>query len=521
MKKGIDISYWQGNVDFEKVKKSGIEFVILREGYRKTVDKKFFEYVEQCRDAGLEIFGVYHFIYGLTEQECKEEALSCLSNLKKAGLDTERIVVFTDFEYDTVTKAKQSGVILGKAECNKHTIAFCETIRENNVYLIPGIYTNLDFYKNWYDLSTITKYKPTWLADYTGDPDFPCLIQQYSSKGTVPGISGYVDLNYYFGGNFKMDENVKYSRQAVVDLARSWIGKKESDGSYREIIDIYNSYSGPFPRGVKMQYSYAWCACTWSALAIKLGYTEIMPIEISCGELIKLAQKMGIWVENDGYIPSPGDAILYDWDDDGKGDNTGWPDHVGVVEYTDVDAGYFVVIEGNYNDSVKRRTVSINGRYIRGFITPLYDAQDGTYVPEEKKKDIDTIAHEVIAGLWGNGDKRKSNLEQAGYNYDEVQARVNEILNTVTKPTTKEVVATCDPKYVSDEIRGDYVTTADLYLRNDVGKNKKALCVIPKGTSVHTDGSYGISGLVIWPYVEVLVDKVLYKGFCSSSYLTK
>ena len=171
-----------------------------------------------------------------------------------------------------------------------------------------------------------------------------------------------------------------YSRQAVVDLAKSWIGKNEADGSYKTIIDIYNSYTGAMPRGTKMLYSWAWCACTWSALAVKLGYTDIMPIEISCYYLIERAKSMGIWVENDGYTPKPGDAILYDWNDGSNYanyDNTNAPDHVGVVESVNTSAGTFTVIEGNKSNAVGRRTVAINGRYIRGFICPKY-TEDGT-----------------------------------------------------------------------------------------------------------------------------------------------
>ena len=68
MKKGIDISKWQGNIDFSKVK-SEVDFVILREGYRKTVDPKFFEYVKGCRENGILIHGVYHFLYPLNNQD--------------------------------------------------------------------------------------------------------------------------------------------------------------------------------------------------------------------------------------------------------------------------------------------------------------------------------------------------------------------------------------------------------------------------------------------------------------------
>lgn len=235
-----------------------------------------------------------------------------------------------------------------------------------------------------------------------------------------------------------------YSRTAVVSLAQSWLGKKESDGSYKTIIDIYNSYKGNLPRGTKMQYGWAWCACTWSALAIKLGYTAIMPIEISCYYLIEAAKKMKIWQENDGYTPKPGDAVLYDWEDNGIGDNTGTPDHVGTVETVNTAAGTFTVIEGNYSNAVKRRIMKINGKYIRGFICPKYDAESSQPVSPSGKKSITEIAKEVLAGKWGNGDDRKKKLEAAGYSYSEVQAKVNALCSpgaTDLTKVAKEVIA--------------------------------------------------------------------------------
>lgn len=180
------------------------------------------------------------------------------------------------------------------------------------------------------------------------------------------------------------------SRNEVLKLAQSWIGKKESDGSFKFIIDIYNSKT-PLPRGYKLKYTDSWCAGTMSALAIKLGYTDIMPVECSCGQMIELAKKMGIWQENDSYIPRPADEILYDWDDNGVGDNTGWPDHIGLVEK--VENGIITVIEGNYSNSVKRRNIAINGKYIRGFITPKYDD-----VKEETKNTSTVLSNEEI--IW-------------------------------------------------------------------------------------------------------------------------
>lgn len=215
-----------------------------------------------------------------------------------------------------------------------------------------------------------------------------------------------------------------YSRQAVVDLALSWIGKKESDGSHKEIIDIYNSHR-PLPRGTKMQYNWAWCACTWSALGIKLGYTDIWPLEISVPYLLTKAKEMGIWIENDAYVPEPGDAILYDWGDSGVGDNTGSPDHVGVVVKVDAAKGTMTIVEGNYSNACKARTLKINGRYIRGFITPKYT--------DNSSKDYQAIAKEVISGKWGNGVERVKKLKAAGYDAVKVQSIVNDILRVAKK----------------------------------------------------------------------------------------
>lgn len=320
------------------------------------------------------------------------------------------------------------------------------------------------------------------------------------------------------------------SRNAVIQLARSWLGKSKANGQYKEIIDIYNSQANP-PRNLKMQCGWAWCACTWSAIAVKLGYTDIMPVEISCGYLIDKAKQMGIWKENDSYVPNPGDAVLYDWDDSGKGDNIGWPDHVGVVETVVESSGYFTVIEGNYSNSVKRRTVSINGKFIRGFITPKYDNEIVIGVAvTEGEREITTVAREVIAGLWGSGDERKCRLAAAGYDYAEVQKTVNELLNSKVvevvetdqnQPTEKYVVATCAAKHMDTKLKGTYKTTADLYCRNDAGSNMKALCKIPKGTNVVNYGYYNISGNVKWLYITVTLDGVQYTGFSSSNYLTR
>lgn len=158
----------------------------------------------------------------------------------------------------------------------------------------------------------------------------------------------------------------------VVEQAKKWIGCKESNGSHKKIIDVYNSHK-PLARSYKLKYTDHWCAGFVSAVAIKVGYTDIIPTEVGCGKMIELCKKKGIWHENENYKPSAGDIIFYDWDDSGVGNNKGTPDHVGIVEK--VSGSTITVIEGNYSNAVKRRTLKVNGRYIRGYALPKYDVE--------------------------------------------------------------------------------------------------------------------------------------------------
>lgn len=228
--------------------------------------------------------------------------------------------------------------------------------------------------------------------------------------------------------------------KGIIDQAKAWLGKKESDGSFKPIIDVYNGHS-PLARGYKVKYSDSWCATFVSAVAIVCKATDIIPTECSCQKMIELFKKKDSWIEDEDRIPHVGDIIFYDWQDNGFGDCKGWSDHVGIVY--EVKGRDIIVIEGNYNNSVAMRQIDANSRYIRGYGVPKYDV-------ETVLKPLDEIAREVIDGKWGNGTNRRQALEKAGYNYTDVQNRVNEIL----KPGTKE------PEYTSYTIKkGDTLTS--------------------------------------------------------------
>lgn len=158
----------------------------------------------------------------------------------------------------------------------------------------------------------------------------------------------------------------------IVRQAEKWIGKNEKDGSYKEIIDIYNSHT-PLARGYRMTTQDAWCAAFVSAVAIKCGATNIIPTECSCIKMIELFQKLGCWIEDDAYVPSPGMIVFYDWQDSGVGDCKGAPDHVGIVEA--INGDIMTIIEGNYSNAVKRRVIKVNSKFIRGYGLPNFESK--------------------------------------------------------------------------------------------------------------------------------------------------
>lgn len=160
-------------------------------------------------------------------------------------------------------------------------------------------------------------------------------------------------------------------RGIVVAQAKGWLGRKEADGSHREIIDVYNSIV-PLPRNYRMTYSDPWCAAFVSAVAQATNMTSIIFPECACDPMIALYKAHGRWMEDDAYIPSPGDVIFYDWQDNGFGDNTGSSDHVGIV--TGVSGSVINIIEGNCSNMVMRTARQLNSRYIRGFCLPDYAA---------------------------------------------------------------------------------------------------------------------------------------------------
>ena len=189
--KGIDVSTHQGIIDWRQVKESGIQFAIIRTGYGDVlsnpnqVDKQFHANMKQAIVNGISV-GVYHFSYAGTEAAARREAEGVLSLIKDYSLTYP---VYFDYEYDSDRLAGK----LGKTQLTNVAIAFMDRIREAGYQ--TGVYTNLDFVRNRYDMPKLEKYE-LWLAHYgTDTPGVPCGLHQTSESGSVPGIKGKVDLD--------------------------------------------------------------------------------------------------------------------------------------------------------------------------------------------------------------------------------------------------------------------------------------------------------------------------------------
>lgn len=194
---GVDVSSYQGEIDWERVKQAGIEFAMLRVGGRGyTVgaiydDACFARNIRGALDAGLEV-GVYFFSQAVTEEEAREEADYVLDKLE--GYDLSYPVVY-DWENISQASARTDG--LDADTLGRCANAFCRRIEQAGYQ--PMVYFNANIAYLHYDLSDIAAW-PFWLAQYADVPTFfyDFDMWQYSSSGTVDGIPGPVDMNLRF-----------------------------------------------------------------------------------------------------------------------------------------------------------------------------------------------------------------------------------------------------------------------------------------------------------------------------------
>lgn len=198
-KRGIDVSQWQGTIDWPKVKAAGIEFAMIRAGYgQNNIDPQFKRNISECNRLGIPC-GIYWFSYAYTEAMAIREAEYALAAVEPYKLDYP---IAFDYEGASVDYAKKFGVTPDKAHVTALANAFCGRIEQAKYYAM--VYTNPSYLSTYFD-ANIPKEFDIWLAQWLSNPDLNSKpsqaggIWQYTSSGSVSGISGRVDLDaaYY------------------------------------------------------------------------------------------------------------------------------------------------------------------------------------------------------------------------------------------------------------------------------------------------------------------------------------
>ena len=385
--KGIDISHYNG-WPFNSITEQAYQqsdFVIIKatqwmasykwEGYYRPA-------MDRARKDG-KLLAAYHYATGLT---AKREAAYFYSIIKD-DLAKGDIIPAIDWEPDDNSAWRSTMWVK----------AFNDAF-----YALAGIYPMLyTGVTGCGDCANVATLVPLWFAGYPDNrnswtvPTFPARynigkfkdwkIWQYTSSG------GKLDrntstltkkqwqalckpINKETSKETKTEAKTGTSAADVIAVLNSWIGKSRAAGTHKDIIDLYNSYT-PRARGYKVTYTDDYCATTVSAAFIACGAVDLIGgTECGVERMIEdVFKKAGIWNEDGSITPQTGDIICYNWDDSTQ-PNDGWADHIGVVESVDKKAKTFVVIEGNMNGVVGRRTVKFGWGQIRGFARPKYAA---------------------------------------------------------------------------------------------------------------------------------------------------
>ena len=195
---GIDVSKYQSSINFEQAKQAGVEFVIIRIGYRGygsgtlVQDPKFEEHFTNARNAGLRV-GVYCFTQAVNENEAREEAQACVYVLNGRQLDYP---IYFDTEASGSGSGRADG--LGVEDRTKCAVAFCEEIKALGYQ--PGVYASTTWFRKRLDMSRLTQYN-IWNAHYNvASSPIACNMWQGSCTARIPGYGGQIDVNISYMG---------------------------------------------------------------------------------------------------------------------------------------------------------------------------------------------------------------------------------------------------------------------------------------------------------------------------------
>ncbi len=340
MKKGIDVSYANGRIDWDKAGKE-IGFAILRSSFGsdlpEQVDSQYIQNAEGCIRNRIP-FGTYHFAYFTNPESAREEANFAI---RLAGQFKEKVCfIALDIEEDSIRYATQCGAHPDWTEC---ALAFLERVRKAGYRAV--IYTNQSFITSVYDWEKLKDYPLWYAAPGAAAPKYSCAVWQYSWDGSVSGISGSVDRDECF------DEKLFSDHKNSSDPSAS-----QNEPDKPEISQIHSSQV--------VRYTVRVTAEDGVNLRSGAGTSYRILSAVPYGTKLNIIRQ----TSGGGY-------------------------HWGLTRYENV-LGWIAL---NYTRKIQN-------------------------------KSLDEIAREVIAGKWSAGAERERLLHQAGYDYQAVQNRVNELM---------------------------------------------------------------------------------------------
>lgn len=371
--KGIDVSTFQGDIDWQRVKDSGIEFAIIRCGYGDNLeqydDAQWKRNADECMR--LEIpFGAYLYSYAASIGEAESEAAHALRLLKGYNLSYP---IYLDLE-DRVVGACSNELIGQMAD------TFCTALQAEGYEV--GIYANLNWWNNRLTSSAFDN--PTWhkwVAQYNSSCTYAgeYSMWQYSSSGSVDGINGNVDMNYWYWNKSEPDiqdysypntyVNTGNVREDIIGVAKTQIGYTElTHKGGTPVMDsetpYYTKYGEAYgnPNGHWCAYFVLWCAKQANIPTSVICQSSACG---SCRYFINWFKSNYAWKDS-SYTPQQGDIIFFDWEQDGAAD------HVGIIQ----------AVQGNTIYTIEGNTGGVNGYAVMererntsvfGYGVPNYD----------------------------------------------------------------------------------------------------------------------------------------------------
>lgn len=427
----IDVSEWQGKIDWKKVKADGIDGAIIRYADGSYLDKKFDYNMKNAIAAGLHV-GCYIFSRAKDKDGAEKEATRLFKAASKYKFD---MPLYIDLEDN-------------KLRNYADTVAAAFLDKMKALGAIGGVYANLNWWNN-YLKKTAKNYSsnPFWIAQYYTKVTHktPSLfgMWQYTSSGRINGISGRVDRDRCYIAYWDKKTKPEKAGAAPTPATPTTLQKAISAAAKAQVAWSKDSvYKWEKQPNIIKSKTHGTCVTYVACVLQRIGvisagsYVWTNGRGFGDGKVIGANGRMEVTYYNNkktiGDIKKNlqiGDILIFDDNESGK---------VG-------DCGHICIYNGGtYNNGIHTYTgghnISTNGKekYKRKVLAVVRIKS----MPE--RKTIDELAHEVIDGKWGSGEKRRENIINAGYDYDKVQERVNQILAgtskkgyTGTLPSTK------------------------------------------------------------------------------------